>query len=324
MMRCLCAPSVKLAAPDGGQPDAPPGAGADGQAGAAALGGDAAGAHRPRGSLLSAQPQRMELSSASLCGGSSFASLARMSEGGESAGGSSSSSTLSSATDVGSRGVGGSSVDGGGASECSTLPLAASPISGSSGDALLAALGMTLQPQESPVSLWRRQRRQRQQQAQQQPLQPHSPPQPPPKPQKQPLADAVRAAAASEAALPRSWSMPGWAMSAAAAAAAGGSGSDSGSDAGAGARAGTAAMRATKRVRSEATLAAAAGRAAAHPALAAFASGGLGVAFSGGGFRFTYFLGVMDVLVHELGCVTATAPLSGGSRARVVGGERRQ
>ncbi|WIA42761.1 hypothetical protein OEZ86_008703 [Tetradesmus obliquus] len=44
----------------------------------------------------------------------------------------------------------------------------------------------------------------------------------------------------------------------------------------------------------------------------------MGIAFSGGGFRYTYFVGVMDVLVHKLRCVAPGTLLSGASCGALI------
>lgn len=62
----------------------------------------------------------------------------------------------------------------------------------------------------------------------------------------------------------------------------------------------------------EASLATSAAGASLHPALKAHLQGTLGVAFSGGGFRYAYFIGVAQVL-QELGILYPTIPVAGAS-----------
>eukprot|EP00775_Hariotina_reticulata_P010098 gene10098-10254_t len=68
----------------------------------------------------------------------------------------------------------------------------------------------------------------------------------------------------------------------------------------------------------ERELAGVAGFSTLHKAVQAYLLGSLGIAYSGGGFRYTYFIGVMDVLVHELGIVGADTLLSGASCGALI------
>ena len=53
-------------------------------------------------------------------------------------------------------------------------------------------------------------------------------------------------------------------------------------------------------------------------ALTAAQAGSLGVGFSGAGFLIPFFLGVIDVLQRQLGVITPTMPMAGGSSGALV------